>query len=159
MFNFISLKKFFLLILTLSTISLISVFYIEYIFEVKPCILCLYQRIPYLISIFVCLFGLTNSKKFLWIYFLIFIFILSLALSGYHMGIENNIFEEFKECTSKNLNITNKSEIIKSLRDTMPNCKNINFRIFGFSLATINFVISVIITLLSFKILFNEKNR
>ena len=75
------------------------------------------------------------------------------------MGIENNIFEEFKGCTSKNLNITNKSDIIKSLRDTMPNCKNINFTIFGFSLATINFVISVIITLLSFKILFNEKNR
>ena len=157
--NYINLKNFFLLVLVLSIISLSSVFYIDFIIGIKPCKLCLYQRTPYLIAIFISLLGFLNSKNFLWLYFLIFIFLISSIISGYHIGIENNIFEEFKGCTSKNLNLTTKSEIIKSLNNASPNCKNVSFRIFGFSLATINFIISTIITIFSAKILINEKNK
>jgi len=92
-------------------------------------------------------------------YLLIIVFILSSLLSGYHAGIENNIFKEFSGCTNDNLNITNKSDLLRSLANSLPNCKDVNFKILGFSLATINLTISTVISLVSIKLLTNEKNR
>ena len=154
-----SVKKFYLLILFICIISIISAVYIEHILEVRPCTLCLYQRVPYLVSIFICFFGYNYSKNLFWMYLLIIVFILSSLLSGYHAGIENNIFKEFSGCTSDNLNITNKSDLLRSLANSMPNCKDVNFKILGFSLATINLTISTVISLVSIKLLTNEKNR
>lgn len=154
-----SVKKFYLLILFICIISIISAVYIEHILEVRPCTLCLYQRVPYLVSIFICFFGYNYSKNLFWMYLLIIVFILSSLLSGYHAGIENNIFKEFSGCTNDNLNITNKSDLLRSLANSLPNCKDVNFKILGFSLATINLTISTVISLVSIKLLTNEKNR
>ena len=49
--------------------------------------------------------------------------------------------------------------IIKSLNNNLPSCKEVNFKIFGFSLATINLFISILISLYTVKLLINEKNR
>ena len=84
-------KKFYFLILLLCVVSLVSAVYIEYILEQKPCKLCIYQRLPYLIAIFICFFGYNYSKNIMWMYLLALTFILSTILSGYHVGIENNI--------------------------------------------------------------------
>lgn len=155
----IEIRKFYLLIFFICVISLVSAVYIEYIMEQKPCILCLYQRIPYLVSIFICFFGYNYSKSFFWLYLLTLVFVLSSILSGYHLGIENNFFSEFSRCTNNSLGITDKSKILESLSENMPNCKNVHFRIFGLSLATINFMISLTISAISILIIKNEKNR
>ena len=126
---------------------------------VKPCILCLYQRVPYIIAIFLCFFGYYNLKNKLWIYLLVITFLISAILSGYHVGIENNVFNEFSGCTSNNSNIVNKDELLKALKETQPNCKDVTFKLLGFSLATINLFLSIIIIILSIKIIKNEKNR
>ena len=139
--------------------AILYALYVEYILNYNPCILCLYQRIPYLVSIFICFFGYNYSKNSLWLYLLALTFILSSMLSGYHLGIENNFFSEFSGCTNNSLDITDKSKILESLSKNMPNCKNVNFRIFGLSLATINFMISLAISAISILIIKNEKNR
>ena len=95
----------------------------------------------------------------MWIYFLSLTFLVSLFLSGYHAGIENNIFAEFSGCTANNLNITNKEDLLKSLSENIPNCKDVMFKIFGLSLATINMFISALIVIISLIIIRNEKNR
>ena len=159
MIRIFSTKNFYLLILIVSIFSLLSAIYIEHILEVRPCTLCLYQRIPYLISIFICFFGFNYPNNLFYIFSLILIFILSSMLSGYHVGIENNLFKEFSGCTSGNLNILNKYDLLKNLKDTMPSCKEVNFKFSGFSLATINLVISIVITFLSIKYLINAKNK
>ncbi len=155
----LEIKKFYSLVLFICIISLISAVYIEYIMEQKPCKLCIYQRLPYLFAIFICFFGYNFYKNFLWIYLLIITFFISTILSGYHVGIENNIFSEFSGCTSNSLNITDKSKILESLSNNMPGCKEVNFRVFGLSLATINFMISIIISFITILIIKNEKNR
>ena len=154
-----SIKTYYLIIFITVTISLLSAVYIEYVLNQAPCKLCLYQRIPYIISIFICFIGFNYHKNFLWLFLLILIFLISIGLSGYHVGIENNIFQEFSGCTNNNLNITNKSELLNSLSKTLPNCKDVNFRIFGLSLATINLIISFLIVMLSVVFIKNEKNR
>ena len=139
--------------------SLLSAIYIEFVLDQKPCKLCVYQRIPYIIAIFICFLGFGWQKKVIWLYFLTIIFFSSSILSGYHVGIENNIFSEFSGCSNTNTDLIDKTDIIKSLKDSMPNCKEVNFRVFGFSLATINLFISILISLYTVKLLINEKNR
>lgn len=155
----LKLKNIYLLISVISIFTLLSAVYIEYILGVKPCILCLYQRVPYIIAIFLCFFGYYNLKNKLWIYLLVITFLISAILSGYHVGIENNVFNEFSGCTSNNSNIVNKDELLKALKETQPNCKDVTFKLLGFSLATINLFLSIIIIILSIKIIKNEKNR
>ena len=155
----LTIKKFYLLIFLISIISLLGAVFIENVLEQSPCRLCLYQRIPYLISIFICFFGFNYYKNFLWMYLLLILFIISAILSGYHVGIENSIFEEFSGCTSENINITNKLDLLNNLKKTMPSCKNVDFKLFGLSLATINLIISLIISAISITIIKYEKNK
>tara|TARA_B100002052_G_C15626284_1_gene481981 strand:+ start:256 stop:720 length:465 start_codon:yes stop_codon:yes gene_type:complete len=152
-----TVKKFYIFILFFSIVSLLGAVYIEYILQEKPCKLCLYQRIPYLAAIFISFFGYNFNKNLLWLYLLLIIFIVSIFLSGYHAGIENNIFNEYSGCSVDNLNLTNKTELLNSLKNSLPNCKDVNFRIFGLSLATLNFIISIIITVLIVNKIINEK--
>ena len=155
----LTIKKFYLLIFLISIISLLGAVFIENVLEQSPCRLCLYQRIPYLISIFICFFGFNYYKNFLWMYLLLILFIISAILSGYHVGIENSIFEEFSGCTSENINITNKLDLLNNLKKTMPSCKNGDFKLFGLSLATINLIISLIISAISITLIKYEKNK
>tara|TARA_Y100000590_G_C15098223_1_gene780241 strand:- start:40 stop:519 length:480 start_codon:yes stop_codon:yes gene_type:complete len=159
MFKILTIKKFYLIIFIISIISLLSAVYIENVLNENPCILCLYQRIPYLVAIFICFLGYNYQKNFFWLYLLILTFLISAILAGYHVGIENNIIEEFSGCKNENINITNKSDLLDSLKKTMPNCKNVDFKLFGLSLATINLIISLIISLISIKMLKNEKKK
>ena len=155
----LTIKKFYLLIFLISIISLLGAVFIENVLEQSPCRLCLYQRIPYLISIFICFFGFNYYKNFLWMYLLLILFIISAILSGYHVGIENSIFEEFSGCTNENINITNKLDLLNNLKKTMPSCKNVDFKLFGLSLATINLIISLIISAISITLIKYEKNK
>ena len=155
----LTIKKFYLVIFLISIISLLGAVFIENVLEQNPCRLCLYQRIPYLISIFICFFGFNYYKNFLWMYLLLILFIISAILSGYHVGIENGIFEESSGCTSENINITNKLDLLNNLKKTMPSCKNVDFKLFGLSLATINLIISLIISAISITLIKYEKNK
>ena len=155
----LSIKNLYLFVFVLCIISLIGAVYIEHTMEQKPCTLCLYQRIPYIISIFICFIGFNYHKNFLWLFLLILIFLISIGLSGYHVGIENGIFEEFSGCTSENINITNKLDLLNNLKKTMPSCKNVDFKLFGLSLATINLIISLIISAISITLIKYEKNK
>ncbi len=86
-------------------------------------------------------------------------FFSSLLLSGYHFGIEQEIFKEFSGCTGSSINIIDKNELLKLLNSEVNSCKNVDFRIFGLSLATINFLLSFIIFILILKVIKNEKNK
>ena len=153
------MKRFYLVIFSISIISIFSAIYIEYILEYKACKLCLYQRIPYIIAIFISFLGFNYFKNFIWLYFLLIIFLSSSLLSGYHVGIENNLFSEYSGCVSKNNTILDKNELLNSLKNTIPSCKEVKFKIFGFSLATINLIISILISFFTFKLIINEKKK
>ncbi len=157
--HILEIKKFYLSIFVISLLSLLIALYIEFFLGFKPCKLCIYQRIPYLVAIFVTFLGMNYSKNLFWLYALFLIFFSSFALSGYHFGIEQEIFKEFSGCTSNSLNITDKNELLKSLNSQINSCKNVDFRIFGLSLATINFLLSFVILIIILIVIKNEKNR
>ena len=157
--EFFEIKKFYIIIFAVSLLSLLTALYIEFFLGYKPCKLCVYQRIPYLISIFLTFLGVSYSKNLIWLYALLLTFFSSFLLSGYHLGIEQEIFKEFSGCTGNSLNITDKDELLKLLNSEVNSCKNVDFRIFGLSLATINFLLSFVIFILTIKVIKNEKNK
>ena len=84
------------------------------------------------------------------------IFVISGLLAFYHFGIEQDFFKESLACVTENLseNIT-KEELLKKLSQNTISCKNVSFRIFGFSLAAINAIFSLILSVIFTKLFMN----
>ena len=155
---FLNKKKFYLFILFYSLLAIFFALYIEYILQYKPCKLCLYQRVPYIAAIFISFVGYSYFKNDKILILIVMIFSISALISGYHYGIENNFFEEFSGCTASTLGIIDKSELLKSLNDNVPSCKDVSFKLFGISLAGINLLLSLLIVVYSLRTLVYEKN-
>ena len=150
------------IIFIFSAIALSSAFFIEYILGHQPCNLCLLERIPYGLSLVLIstIFILRKNEKF-FILLIIITFIFSLAISFYHYGIEQGFFEESAVCGVENFseNFT-KEELLNKLSKKTISCKDVTFRIFGLSLASINIIFSLLFIITLLKI-FNkyEKNQ
>ena len=157
--NIFGIKNFYIIIFIFSLLSLLIALYIEFYLGYSPCKLCLYQRVPYLMAIFITFLGISYYKNLIWLYLLLITFFSSLLLSGYHFGIEQEIFSEFSGCTGNSIKIIDKNELLELLNSEVNSCKNVDFRIFGLSLATINFLLSFIIFILILKVIKNEKNK
>ena len=144
-------------ILFISLASLISAYFIEYILGHQPCNLCLMQRIPYGLSIVLIIlnFLIKKNKQFI-ILLLSLLFSFSFVISFYHFGIEQGLFEESTVCGVKSSSdVISKDELLKQLQEKAVSCKDVTFRIFGFSLTTINMAISLILTFILIKIFKN----
>ena len=142
-----SIKKFYIIIFTLSFFSLIAALYVEYILGFKPCILCIYQRIPYAIALLISLIVFFVGNRYIFLIILGLTFLAGIMLSGYHVSIEKGIIEPLFSCTGENIKALEKEEILKSLNNIQPDCKDVDFSIFGVSLATLNFIISFVLTI------------
>ncbi len=145
------------IILFISLFSISSAFFIEYVLGHQPCNLCLIERIPYGISIILIILNyFLNKNEHFIILLLILIFSFSFIVSFYHFGIENGFFEDSTICGLKNLSdVITKEELLEQLQTKTVSCKDVTFRIFGFSLTTFNMVLSLIFTILLIKIFKN----
>ena len=152
-------KNFYLVILFISLISIISALYIEYILQYEPCKLCIYQRLPYIAAIFISIVGFNYSTNDKILIIIIMVFAISTIISGYHFGIENNLIQEISSCTNNSLDVSNKSKLLESLNKSMPvDCKDATFKILGISLAAINTILSILIVIFSIRTLTYETN-
>ena len=84
------------------------------------------------------------------------VFIISSTLAFYHFGIEQGFFKETLACTTENFSQTlSKEETMEQLKQNTIGCKNVTFKIFGFSLAAINTIFSIFLSAIFIKILIN----
>ena len=141
------------ILFTLSVIILASTLVIEYGFGYEPCNLCIMERIPYGLAIVILVLNYSFRKnQVFYIVLLILVFSFSIIISVYHFGIEQGFIEESAICESKNLNLITKEDILNSLKELKISCKDVAFKIFGFSLTTYNIFVSILMFLLSTKI-------
>ena len=150
------------IILFISIFALGSAYFIEYILDHQPCNLCLIERLPYFLAIIIIFLGLSLNRfeKFTFIS-LGLIFASASILSFYHVGIEQGFFKESLVCISNDeINSLNKEDLMKELQKKVVSCKDVQFTLLGLSLATINTIISFILSVITFKLFLNyEKNR
>ena len=150
-------KKFLFTLLVLISLVLILAYIIEYKLGYQPCKLCLYERIPYFISILLMMkifFTKGHEKTTLLILF--FVFIASLVLAFYHFGIEQGFFNESLACANpEQLNATSKEQLLEKLKQNIISCKNVSFRILGLSLAAINAIFSFVLSAIFLRLFIN----
>ena len=149
-------------ILIFSILALTAAYFVQYVLDHKPCNLCLIERIPYIFAVLIIILTLI-LKKFekLVLVFLSLTFISATIISFYHFGIEQGFIAESLVCDlgTKNGNLS-KDDLLKELQQRPISCKDVSFRIFGLSLATINTIISLVLSIISIKLFTNyEKNR
>lgn len=153
--------NYFIAILFVNILVILSALFIEFFLKVKPCILCIYQRYPYYIIAFLSLiYFLKKDLKILLILLIILTSLASIILSTYHVGIETGLIEETTSCKTSLNNNLSKDAILKQLESNLASsCKEVNFKLFGFSLASINIILSLILTTIYYKIyLWIKKN-
>ena len=150
------------LILFFSIFALISAYFIQYILGHQPCNLCLIERVPYVSAVIIILlcFYLKRFEK-IFLISLSLIFFLATILSFYHFGIEQGFIKESLVCDlDTGDKILNREELLKELKEKTVSCKDVTFKIFGLSLATINIIISLILSVITMKHFLNyEKNK
>ena len=146
-------ENFLQILFILSILILGTAFIIEYFLGYIPCNLCKIERIPYGLSIIILILNYNfKENQIFYSVLLMLVFSFSIIISVYHLGIEQGFFDESAVCASKNLNLLTKEEILKSFNELSISCKDVAFKIFGFSLTSYNIIMSILMFLLSTKI-------
>ena len=152
---------FLIFILTIISLTIISALIIQYWLGHEPCKLCLYERIPYFLSMLLII-KILFIKKYerITLLILFLIFISSTILAFYHFGIEEGFFNESLACTTGDLSKTlSKEELLEQLKQSGTSCKDVSFRILGLSLAAINTIFSLVLSVIFVRLFMNyEKN-
>jgi len=152
---------FLIVILAIISLTTISALIIQYWLGHQPCKLCLYERIPYFLSMLLII-KIIFIKKYQKITLLILflVFMSSAVLAFYHFGIEQGFFSESLVCTSGDLSKTlSKEELLRQLKLNSISCKDVSFRILGLSLSAINTIFSIVLSVIFIRLFINyEKN-
>ena len=144
-------------VLAFCILSLSIAYFIQYILGHKPCNLCLIERIPYLTAIIlVALIFIVKRFEKIFSGIILIFFIFGAIISFYHVGIEQGFFSESLVCNLGNSGADlSKEQLLKQLENAPISCKEVTFRFLGLSLATINTIISIILSGIMIKVIKN----
>ena len=148
---------FLIVILAIISLTIISALIIQYWLGHEPCKLCLYERIPYFLSMLLII-KILFIKKYEKITLLILslVFISSATLAFYHFGIEQGFFSESLACITGYLSkALSKEELLEQLKQNSISCKDVSFRILGLSLAAINTIFSLVLSVIFIRLFMN----
>lgn len=135
-----------ILVVLASLTSLIAALISQYVFGLEPCVLCIYQRIPYVFAIgFAILsYGIFRAHGASSIFFMfcaaVALFI-DAGIAGYHAGVEYQWWEGTSECGG---NLPSPDATIEELRAAIlgapvTKCTEAAWTMFGISMAGYNF--------------------
>ena len=88
-------------------------------------------------------------------------FVFGAVVCFYHFGIEQGFFNESLVCDlDGNKTAVSTKDLLKQLEKEIVSCKDVTFRVLGFSLATFNTIISIFISVIMLKFVINyDKNK
>jgi len=155
-------KKILFILLIFISLVLSYAFVLEYKLGHQPCKLCIYQRIPYFLSIILIVkLIILNKYEKITLFILFLTFMSGAALAFYHFGIEQGFFSESLACSTNNqLNTLSKEELLEQLKQNSISCKNVSIRLLGLSLASINTIFSLVLSIVFIKLFMNYgKNK
>lgn len=141
-----------LLWLSLACIVALGFAYInEYYFGYSPCVLCIYQRIPFWVVFLVGLVGFLLNHSRITILALCasaLALLINAGIAAYHSGVEVGIFKGTDSCgTSLPLEDSLSLEALKDsiLSAPLTRCDEISWEFLGFSMANYNIVFCIML--------------
>ena len=140
------------LILLISFCVIGIVFMAQLVYELEPCVLCKFQRIPYFAVILFAGMGLhirgTDQAGTLKVIGLIFI--TGAILAFYHNGIEQHWWNTLTSCGQTNKLPKSFENFQNQLMTAIPKrCDEVDWTLFGWSMTIYNFLLSVTLAVLS----------
>lgn len=141
------------LLLLASAFALTSAYISQYVFGLQPCILCIYQRIPFFIVVFLAILAIFIIKDVklqrIIIKLSLVILLVNTFLAMYHVGVEQGIFI-FDKCADTISNISDLEEMKRQLLATKAvRCDEPQFYLFGITMAGYNVLYCLGIVILS----------
>ena len=129
-------------VLLLSLFCFISSLTIQLVMKENPCLLCLFTRYGFLTVSIICLFALKYINKKSVVFLPLTSLLSLLCLSFYHLGVENHWWLAPSSCKTilPTLNDLYNSKLL--ITNNRPPCDTVNFKVFGFSMTLISFIIS-----------------
>jgi disulfide bond formation protein DsbB len=123
----------------------------QYIGEIMPCVLCLYQRIPHVAGIVLMLIAYFVSPRRGRVYAAVFlaaaiVYYIDAAMAGYHVGVEYKWWPGPDKCSATNLGAKTLEELQAEVMATKPvRCDEVQWRMFGLSMAAYNFIFCLLL--------------
>lgn len=157
-----SYKNLLLFLASASALALIMAYVSQYIFGLKPCILCLHQRKPFFIIIAISaiflLIGKLKKQQSLAILLVLIMLLINAGIATYHAGVEYKVFAGPDTCSSME-NEPSDFETLKKMIESEPavRCDQPSFVFLGLSMAGWNVIYCL--GLFIFSIFFLRKVR
>ena len=137
-------------ITSMCLLTIVSAYIVEIFAKVPPCKLCIYQRIPYLIIIFLGFAFLIFKKEIIFLYLSLLIFFINFFISIFHSLVERGFVNYSSSCTSNNNNFEDIESLRRSLENTpIAKCDEIIFSLMGLSLANINLIVLTLLIIIN----------
>ena len=141
-----------IIILIISLTAIVSALIAEYVFNILPCEMCLFQRYPYYFMIAFSIFFLISKKISLKLYYWIctIFFSIGLLFSVWHVGIEQKIFKGLPGCTGK-INISQSLTDLKQqiLNQNIASCDEVTWSFMNISAATLNSLLLIFLLIIN----------
>lgn len=141
-----NLRFYWLAMLLICCGSLGLAYFTEYVLGYEPCILCLYQRVPYFLIFAISCAGLRpGSTPQLLLNLTIVCILFSLGVSGYHAGVEREFWAPSEFCVSHidydTLSLETLSESIYDM--PIATCSKPPFTVMYLSMTEWNFLFNI----------------
>ena len=154
MFAQLFAPKWALILVPLAAVTALALAFIgQYGFELQPCVLCIYQRWPFVIVAGLCLLAanpaMRTGKAARWILLLCAgVLAVNAAIAVYHVGVEQHWWAGSEACVGK----TGATQTLAQLRAQIMSapvtrCDEIAFSLFGVSMAGYNVLFSFVLAL------------
>lgn len=125
--------------------SLVAAFTSQYMFGLEPCILCLYQRLPFFAVLFLSLLSLITTRKtrLILVGMCGVLLLAGASIAVYHVGVERGTFEMADGCVDTGGTPSSIEEMTKQLMGapSVP-CNEVQFSFLGLSMAAWNMLFS-----------------
>jgi disulfide bond formation protein DsbB len=136
-----------LLLAGASATALATAFTGQYLFDLQPCVLCIYQRWPYALAIALCLGGRTPLARAAapWVLMATaLVLALNAGIAVYHVGVEQHWWTGSEACVGPGgAALTLEALRAQIMATPVTRCDEIEFSLFGVSMAGYNVLFSL----------------
>lgn len=132
-----------LIILLAGASALGFAYYAQLVEGLEPCILCIYQRIPFAIVIVLGLIGQFRPNALNWLLPLLgVVFLIGCGIAFYHAGVEQQWWQS--SCGGDLSGNMSTTDLMAQLQNKPPKaCDELEWALFGISMATYNVAYSL----------------
>jgi len=124
--------------------ALATAYTAQYGYDLEPCILCLYQRVPFAIAAVLGIVGLWRPQWLAGIFALaVATFAINAGIAVYHVGVEQHWWASAVGCAGTLPTQVSPTDLMASLNTKPPKaCDEVDWTVLGISMASWNVVFS-----------------